>query len=186
MARGILKNRFTVLLVVLACSGIFFSVRGYLAAKDLKTSTSAGQLDDDDDSGDDGGDYSSDDEDEDDEGDVEEDEEEDDSDDDSGEIFDSGYTEGWADSDTLRVYGYGICKEKNVKPEVAKEKAKKAAVLNGQGKIVMLTGEVKKKATADGWIKEFSGIVKGAMIIWEWYDTDEREYHVVMEVSFDR
>lgn len=29
-------------------------------------------------------------------------------------------------------------------------------------------------------------IVKGAMIIWEWYDTEENEYHVVLEVSFDR
>ena len=51
--------------------------------------------------------------------------------------MDSGYSEGWVDSTTLRVDGFGICKLKNINDVVAKEKAKKAAILNAQGKIAM-------------------------------------------------
>lgn len=185
MITGILKNLFHAMLILLIASGIFVSYQNSnLSAKDVQRSSGSKEIRESDSEDIDGADEAEEvDEDDSDEGedsgDVEEEE-------DSDEIFDSGYVEGWADADTLRVYGYGICKEKGVKAAVAKEKAKKAAVLNGQAKIVMLTGDVKKRATADGWIKEFSGIVKGAMIIWEWYDTEEKEYHVVLEVSFDR
>jgi len=177
-------------LMLLFYSGAFYNPVHTLSAKEIKGETpseddsSYNDSDDEDEDGD--GEYD-DDDDEDDDSAYEEDDSEDtaDAEEDDG-ILDSGYCEGWVDSNTLRVYAFGVCPDKKVKSPVAKEKAKKAAIISGQGKIVMQTGEVKKTATKDGWIKEFNGFVKGAMVIWERYDSDERTYHVILEVSFER